>query len=428
MTIKTNARERIVHFRATRHWATAVCGYLGSIVLMGCSPPDSPSVVFEPESRAVSSTSATDPQPITRASGAIATLVVQPAAAGGNDLVLYQSESGGDVYREGAHANAMAGEVLTHGEGAPRFLAGRDGKFYALWLARDPDRGSVLRVARSDDFLRSFRSPVTIKTGGGRGPSFFTADLAPDGTLIVAWLGRGAGETRPGTMQLLVTSSRDRGNVFTPPVVAAGNVCPCCRPAIEAEHPNRWYLSWRDTDANHVRNIVLATSKDRGLTWSAPLPVPGEPWQIAGCPHAGPALMALGEELLLAWYTESGGTAKVLAARTADEGKSFSRAIDIGGAIVDPNHPNLAVTAGRLFVAFQGRDANQREGFGPSRVYVREIRGEVPVEVIAVPMGEGSAAYPTIEALGADKLLVTWTDSSEGGSVARTTRGRIVGP
>jgi hypothetical protein len=266
---------------------------------------------------------------------------------------------------------------------------------------------------------------VALETGQGGAPSFFTAELAPDGTPIVAWLGRGTGETRPGTMQLLLSSSSDLGGTFRAPALAASNVCPCCRPAIAADDAGHWYLAWRDTDESQVRNVVVAMSKDRGATWSEPVPVPGPDWRIQGCPHAGPDLQVHEGELFVTWYTEASGDARLFASRSSDGGRSFEEPIDLAGRILDPNHPEFATMDRSLFVVFQGRDGAEQGSFGRTGVYLREIGFDASPIPIAVPRGSGSAAYPTLSALGPDKLLVAWTDASETGAVAVTARARV---
>ncbi len=420
MVLKAHAARRCGR-KALAATAAMVLALLSS---QGCGEPEAPPIVFESTARSITLASARDPAPIVRASGAIAALVVETSPGGGGDLALHRS-SNGDVYRRTVPVSAEPGEVRSHGEGAPRLLATRGGKFYAVWLARSSGPGNALRVARSDDFLGSFRKPVTLDTGRGPGPSFFTVEAAPDGRLIAAWLGRGAGETRPGTMQLLVSSSTDRGASFSAPVVVQSNVCPCCRPSIAIDPSGAWYLAWRDTASDHTRNIVVARSEDQGSTWSEPVQVPGAPWRIEGCPHSGPAMLAKNGVLWIAWYTEGSGAGQVFAARSTDGGRAYSAPIDLGQGVADPNHPVLARAGGHTFAAIQGRGADEKGGFGITQIFVREIGEQGAGAAVPLPSGGGSASYPSIDALGPDKLLVTWTETTADGNAALAARGRI---
>jgi hypothetical protein len=396
---------------------------------IGCTVGDRPELSFEAAPHPLTPDASRDPQLIVRASGAIAALAVQPGAEGGEDLRLFMSRSRGDVFEAGARVNSQTGGVLSPGEGTPLFLQAPRGKFYAVWLGHrsESDRLATLWVARSDDFLRSFSEPVAVDPDSDAGPSFFDATVAPDGTLIVSWLGRGSGETLPGSSQVLISSSRDGGRSFSPATTAAADICPCCRPAVAADDRGHWFLAWRKMDEENVRDLVVATSKDRGASWSLGQTVPGPSWQIDGCPHSGPSLRVLDDDLYLAWYTEATGQSRLFWSKSADAGRTFSAAADIAGEILDPNHPRLGEADGRLFVAFQGRDPVEASSWGPATIFVREIGSGGGSAPVALPRGQGSASYPVLSGLGAGRLVVAWTDSTEAGPVVLTARGRLAG-
>jgi hypothetical protein len=401
---------------------------LALLAWAACGSPERPSVIFESNPHPLSTEASRDPQLIVRASGAIALLAVEKAEAGGDNLRLYLSPSGGDVFKKGPRVNTRVGSVRSHGEGTPLLLEGTRGKFYAVWLgSRDSGkRGSVIRVARSDDFLRSFGPPVELGAAQGRGPgpAFFDATVAPDGTLIVAWLGEGSEETLPGSSHVLVSSSSDQGRSFTPPVAAASDVCPCCRPGLAADGQGRWFLAWRNMNEEDVRDLVVATSSDAGARWSSAMTLPGPRWQIDGCPHSGPSLAVLAGELFVTWYTEATGQSRLFWSKSSDGGMNFSSAADIAGDVLDPNHPRLAEIDGRLFVVFQGRDPVAEGSWGSSRPFIRAIGPGEDSLPVAVPHGEGSASYPVLSGLGAGRVVVAWTDSGVAGSTVLAARGR----
>jgi hypothetical protein len=208
-------------------------------------------------------------------------------------------------------------------------------------------------------------------------------------------------------------------------VSAAGDVCPCCRPALAADESDRWYLAWRTTDEENVRDLVIAASPDRGTHWSAARAVPGPSWRIDGCPHSGPSLEVAGDRLFAAWYTEATGRSRLYWSTSSDGGRSFSPAEDVAGEILDPNHPHLAVIDGRPFVTFQGRDPVDEGSWGSSRPFVRDLGAGPGAGPVSLPAGPGSASYPVLSGLGAGRLIVAWTDSSDSGSAILAARGRI---
>lgn len=387
-----------------------------------------PVVVFEPEARPLTRVEASDPQPLVRASGAVTVLVAQSATGGGNDLVLYKSTNGGDSFADPVTINRAPGEVVSHGETSPVLLLGPRSEFYAAWVGRP--RGSegstALRVARSKDFGKTFSDPAVVDTGGSGGPSFFNAGVSPDGVLLVAWFQSGSREqTTPGTSLLLVSTSSDGGGTFGKPVVAAANVCPCCRPAIAASASGRWYLAWRTVDPDQTRDIVVATSTDGGLKWSPPVRVSNDGWKINGCPHSGPSLLAYQSDLYIAWFTEAGDKSRLYWSHSSDAGQTFAPRSDLAGAIEDPNHVRLGIADGRLLAVFQGREPTEQAGWGRVGIYLREIAPHPEPAPVPVPRGPGSAAYPTVTGLGAGKLLVAWTDMSDAGDSVLTARARF---
>ena len=79
---------------------------------------------------------------------------------------------------------------------------------------------------------------------------------------------------------------------------------------------------------------------------------------------------------------------------------------------------------GRLFVVFQGRDPVEKGSWGPARPFVRAVGAGEDTAPVAVPTGKGSASYPVMSGLGAGRLVVAWTDSSDSGSRILAARGR----
>jgi len=403
---------------------------LALVVSTGCERAAGPALRFEERPRAVAPQAARDPQLLVRASGSVAVLAVEPAASGGADLRLHVSPSRGDLFQPGPRINRAPGSVRSHGEGMPILLEAPGGKFYAVWLGRRAEgkRGNVIRVARSDDFLRSFGPPVELGAAPGPGPAFFDATVSPEGTVIVSWLGEGPGDSLPGSSHVLVSSSTDQARTFSAPVSASTDVCPCCRPGLGADKNGRWYLAWRAMDALDIRDLVIAASSDQGRTWSTAQAVPGPSWKIDGCPHSGPSLEVNDGTLYAAWYTEATGQSRLYWSKSDDGARTFAGAEDIAGDILDPNHPQLAVIDGEVFVTFQGRDPVAEGSWGRTRPFVRALGPPGDVQPVGVPAGAGTASYPVLSGLGAGRLIVAWTDSGPEGSSILAARGRTNAP
>ena len=56
-----------------------------------------------------------------------------------------------------------------------------------------------------------------------------------------------------------------------------------------------------------VRDMMVATSTDEGTTFTSPLTISADNWNIDGCPHTGPSLCSNKAGLVTLWYTEGNG-------------------------------------------------------------------------------------------------------------------------
>jgi hypothetical protein len=176
-----------------------------------------------------------------------------------------------------------------------------------------------------------------------------------------------------------------------------------------------------------VRDIHLASSSDKGQTWSKPLIVGRDGWKINGCPHVGPAIASLGSKVYAAWFTEAAGDPAINLAISIDKGKSFGPKQKISQGVFDPTHPQLVSGPDRLAVVFQARSASKEQGWGRVGVYYREIYPDGAMsELVRLPEGKVNANYPTV-ALGlSGRIFVGWTESHDNGPSAYLIRGRAL--
>jgi len=358
---------------------------------------DAMTVAFD-SSRAISAMTVVGAAPILAIapSGERATAWVS-APDGGTDgrlhvLVTSASDSVG-VVRE---LRDPLGPIEPHGEAPPKLAWVQNpsgqrtlGALYVVGRLVPGRRfpASALRFVRSEDGGSTWSAPVTVtddttatlEDGAHFGShNFHALHGAPDGTFHVAWL-----DGRAGKSAVYTTHSLDGGRSWArnvrvvPPSAPMTEACPCCRTAIAADNKGTVYLAWRavlpaDTaggvakartntpvaaasgsheHAAHgaagptIRDIVVARSNDRGVTWEAPVRVHSDDWVFDGCPHAGPSLAVDAEGTLhAAWWTGKPGAAGVFYTRSTTRGASFDAATPLGVASASqPAHVQLAV-------------------------------------------------------------------------------------
>lgn len=292
--------------------------------------------------------------------------------------------------------NPAGVSVSPHPQAPAQVAAGDDGLVLVAWSTREEIPGrrfpaSDLLLARSTDGGRTFSSPVAVNDDAGGPPAGHTFhDLAygPDGTIYVSWLDS-RGETRSESTALVspdetgghhhqqqnahdghaahsatggrdpaasglatpnepshheahvhsdtdvrIARSIDGGLTFSESVVVARGSCQCCRTALFVGDDNTVYLAWRHIYDDNIRDIAFASSSDGGRTFTTPIRVHTDDWQVEGCPHSGPALSVDSEGTVhISWYTAATNAAGLRYATSTDGGRSFAEPRNIESGV-----------------------------------------------------------------------------------------------
>lgn len=339
------------------------------------------------------------------------------------------SHDGGDHFMPVRAVSEEGASISAHGENNP-MMAVASRAVYALWEQSHPDRTRDLVVARSLDAGQSFEKPVRVNDN--QIPSFHgfaSVAAGMNGNVYVVWLdGRETPES-PGTFDVYLARSTDRGATFGQNVRVAGSACPCCRPFVALGKDGQVFVAWRKVFTGSIRDMVVSASQDGGQTFAQETRVSKDGWEIHGCPESGASLMVMKQRLYIAWMT--GGTEgrpQLRVAWSDDGGAHFHSPLDASKQVRDPNHPFLAQSEnGRLLMGFQGRpSAKDDRQWSKTTAFVEEIRGDQLGEPVALSNDGRTASYPAI-ALGPDgNVFVVWTASGEKENSAVMERGRLL--
>lgn len=107
--------------------------------------------------------------------------------------------------------------------------------------------------------------------------------------------------------------------------------CDCCQTS-SAITDNGPIVVYRDRSDDEVRDISIV--RHVAGEWTAPKIIYDDNWQIKGCPVNGPKVDALGNNLVIAWFTGAASKQKVQLAFSLDGGAEFTQPITVAEGII----------------------------------------------------------------------------------------------
>jgi len=181
-------------------------------------------------------------------------------------------------------------------------------------------------------------------------------------------------------------------------------VCDCCMTDV-AMLPAGPVVVYRDRTAAEIRDISVSRYIDGG--WAEPITVSDDNWNIPGCPVNGPAIVADGKLVVVAWYGAPNRKSRVKLAWSQDAGQTFSAPI-----IVDENKVSGRVDVellpnGAAMVSWMGKSA---EGVGQVRARQVTIEGDLgPIKLITEGKFSRNTGFPQMVKAG-DRLVFAWPE------------------
>lgn len=328
------------------------------------------------------------------AQGRFVQAVWSAALAGGDtDIFAATSRDGGQTFSAPVRVNTKPGDARVNGEQPPRVaLRARAGglpEIAVVWTTK-ASAGTVLLSATSTDGGRTFgRSAVVPGSDAAGNRGWEGLGVGPDGRFLSVWLDHRrlanpqqqamAGEHHHGDGAAALPAAAPKDGVAMAQLsqlylasldgtLAArgitGGVCYCCKTAIAAGSGNSLYLAWRHVYPNNMRDIAFTVSRDGGKTFSAPVRVSEDKWQLEGCPDDGPSMSVDAQGVVhVVWpsvVTENGGPVKALFHAMTRDGKVFTPRVRIPTQGM-ANHPQLAIdTKGSLLVTWDESGSGTR--------------------------------------------------------------------
>ncbi len=233
--------------------------------------------------------------------------------------------------------------------------------------------------------------------------------------VLAVWLDGRATENRADdeyadTTQSMTFRSAEisKSGEITNKQVIDGTVCDCC-PTDLTETEDGYVAVYRGRGGNEIRDIKIARYNSESGTWSEPVTVHDDNWEIMACPVNGPSVVSNGNNVAVAWYTAEGDNPRVLVAKSTDGGETFGEPILVN----ESDYRVLGRTdvtisdEGTIYVSWM------QEFEGQGYVMMREIQPDNSLsnpQTVGITDASRSSGFPQI-ALLEDSLIFAWTQT-----------------
>lgn len=281
-----------------------------------------------------------------------------------------------------------------------------NGDWVAHWLVKSGPSTYAYDVvsARSSDGGESWSDPVSPHRDGTQTEHGFVSYFAQSPSAAgMVWLDgrRMADEEGEGAMTLrTATVSADGG--LSDEVLLDERVCDCCQTAsaMTSQGP---IVVYRDRSEEEIRDHYVVRWTGDG--WSEPRRLHADNWRIGGCPVNGPAMVADGERVAVAWFTMPEGAPQIRVAVSRDSGETFDLIDTLG----------VGTAQGRVDLALSGRGfllswIDQEDRSGVLRMAGYDWRGQRQWGERIAGLDAGRASgFPRLGIQSGCRPVVAWT-------------------
>lgn len=352
---------------------------------------------------------------------------------GGTDIYAAVSRDSGSTFAPPVRVNVKIGDAHVNGEQPPRVaILGRSSpsaEIVVVWTSTNTSGGTIVS-ARSNDGGRTFGATTVIAEGpGNRGWENMTIDRA--GKMHVVWLDHrelaksgsmthtAEHHVQPAESKKDAVETAQLSKLYTATIgdenssrAITGGVCYCCKTAIAAGLDNDIYFAWRHVYPQNVRDMAFAESHDGGRSFSTPIRVSEDQWQIEGCPEDGPALaLDARRQVHVAWPTlvhdPNGQPSIGIFYALSNTGHGFGprQRVPTDGV---PHHPQLAVVRESVYLAWDELKNGKRQVVVAHRPLSAAATAPWSRDIVN---GDLPGTYPTVVSTDVG-ALVAWTSGA----------------
>ncbi|GAB3943787.1 hypothetical protein GCM10028805_10520 [Spirosoma harenae] len=335
---------------------------------------------------------------------------VETDAEKGSTFYYAISTDDGQTFGEKIRVKAPA-NLSSHAEGMPKIAVKSDGTLLAVFEVPRPTEASRfagdLLYTMSSDNGQTWTEPKPVHQDATPGKSHSFSDVIrlSNGEIGAVWLDEKL-PNREGRPVVFAQTSKGKG--FGDAVLVDDNACQCCRTNLFVDAKKALHITYRDLVSSPKageaasRDISTSVSSDGGKTFTKPQLVFADHWQVNACPHAGPSVAALDNDILVTWFSGKENAAGI---RLAQIGSS--KLVD-GLMTSRAKHPQVANTGGKLVWLWDesiSKDGSGEMGSFAQRIGMRVMTAKAISPTKYITPETANATYPTVIATKKGALI-----------------------
>lgn len=181
-------------------------------------------------------------------------------------------------------------------------------------------------------------------------------------------------------------------------------ICDCCQTDLVNSSKGP-VLVYRNRAEGEIRDNYFSIFN--GDSWSEGKPIHNDVWEIAGCPVNGPAIDAIGENIVSAWYTQALSKPRVIAAILDKEEGKFKNIIKVADEKV-LGRVDIKYLNDEKFMVTYMTEAPGNKGVIKGNIYDNDLTLLQELE-LGVTVANRSSGFPRTVRAG-DDVLVIYTE------------------
>jgi hypothetical protein len=231
------------------------------------------------------------------------TVFLTHSADGGQSFDAPRAISKGGIYKTAANGKSGGHER----RGTPHVLA-VGSQLHLAWSDALPGGlGQRMVLATSTDGGLTFTTPLPVHQEERIKAAFTAFRSGRNGSLVCSWLDDRSGAQQPFASVRLAGSTSFEPERVVHTGQASHGVCPCCPTACCFAPDGTLYVAFRNIQDGY-RDMAISRLRPGHEKFEGPFPVVSNIWKFDGCPHDGPSLAVLGDEMHIVWMDARTGS------------------------------------------------------------------------------------------------------------------------